>query len=307
MLIFTLAVEEIYISDGRLIEQGLWKAKVGDLRVKADKEGLIGSREGAVGIIAGSFLDAVRKRVPEAKFGVMFSGGVDSSLIAFLCRKLGRRFTCYTAGFRDSGDVAASKIAAEYIGLSHRLKIFSLEEVEQVIRDVLPVLKYRDFVNVSVASVVQATVSMAKNDGVSCLFSGLGSEEIFAGYRRHELAGDVNAECWSGLESMWARDLSRDCCLAEKNKVDFLTPFLDENLIVSAMRVPGEYKILNGEKKLILRESALSLGLQRDVAFRRKVAAQYGSGFDAAIQELARQCGFRSKAAFVQGLLASDA
>ena len=60
---------------------------------------------------------AIKKRIPDKKFGIFFSGGVDSSLIAAVCKKLGVDFICYTVGFQDGGKepddvVEAKKVAS---------------------------------------------------------------------------------------------------------------------------------------------------------------------------------------------------
>ena len=316
-----MASEEMFLENGRLLDRAAWEARISSLKAEVNAaNAAVDGKKAAISLLKKRIPDAVAERIPldgngdgRGKFGVMFSGGVDSSIIAFLCKKLcektGRRFVCYTAGFGSSKDVEAAKYAAGVIGLELKAEVFELEKIEGIVRAVLPVLRSRgvaDTVNVGVASVVYAVASMGKKDGVSFLFSGLGSEEIFAGYQRHEkaaAAGYVNEECWAGLKQMWSRDLLRDCALAELTGASFLTPFLDEKVVAAAMSIPGSLKISGREKKLILREAALELGLPEQVAFRKKIAAQYGSGFDLALGKLAKRHGFRLKSAFVESLV----
>jgi asparagine synthase (glutamine-hydrolysing) len=144
---------------------------------------------------------------------------------------------------------------------------------------------------------------MAKKDNVNFLFSGLGSEELFAGYQRHKLAKDKQAECWQGLLNMYERDLLRDNAISSATKVALLTPFLDEQLISAAMRVPAKYKIDDSGSKLILREIAQDLRLPKDIAWRGKRAAQYGSRLDKAIDKLARKNGFKLKKDYLNNLI----
>ncbi len=87
-------------------------------------------------------------------------------------------------------------------------------------------------------------------------------------------------------------------------KISFLTPFLDEGLIIAAMGIPAKYKISGTEKKLILRETAAGMGLPMETAFRKKLAAQYGSGFDKAIEKLATKNGFRHKRDYLASISA---
>ncbi|MFQ5475013.1 MAG: asparagine synthase C-terminal domain-containing protein, partial [Candidatus Nanoarchaeia archaeon] len=183
--------------------------------------------------------------------------------------------------------------------------VFNLDEAEKIIRKAVAILAKPEkvdadyVVKVGVASVVIAVAGIAED---KLFFSGLGSEELFAGYERHEKAGDVNEECWRGLRAMWRRDLIRDSAVAEALDIELRTPFLDKGLIVSAMAVPGNRKINDKDKKIILREIAEELGLE-EYAWRKKQGAQYGSRFDRAIAKLAKKKGFEKKGDYLRGLL----
>jgi asparagine synthase (glutamine-hydrolysing) len=144
---------------------------------------------------------------------------------------------------------------------------------------------------------------MAKKDRVKFLFSGLGSEELFAGYHRHRLAKDKQGECWQGLLNMYERDLLRDSAVASAARVSLITPFLDERLIATAMRIPAKHKMSDEHSKLILRQAAQDLGLPKEFAWRGKKAAQYGSRLDKAISKLARKKGFKLKKDYLKSLI----
>ncbi|HLC32534.1 MAG TPA: asparagine synthase-related protein, partial [Candidatus Nanoarchaeia archaeon] len=152
------------------------------------------------------------------------------------------------------------------------------------------IVPHADVISIGVGSVVVAAAELAKIDGVDILFAGLGSEEIFAGYERHVKAKDVNEECWNGLTNViWERDFTRDAAIATKMKFTVRVPFLDDEVIKTAMGISGEHKIREDQKKVILREIAESTGLPKEIAWRKKKAAQYGSGFDKALEQLAKQ------------------
>ena len=80
------------------------------------------------------------------------------------------------------------------------------------------------------------------------------------------------------------------------------TPFLDEELIVQAMRIEASRKINNQHKKIILREIAETIGLRKDVAWREKQAAQYGSWFDKALKKLSLKQQFPTKQDYINSL-----
>ncbi len=246
--------------------------------------------------------NAVKERIPNGKCGLFLSGGVDSSFLALLLKKFDADFTCYSVGLKNSPDILAAKKAAELLKLNLKVKEFTLSEVEDLMKRTGKLLPSVDVVSVGVGSVVVAAAELAKADGVNILFAGLGSEEIFAGYERHVNAKDVNEECWNGLTKiLWDRDFTRDSAIAGKLKFTVRIPFLDDNVIKEAMGISGNLKIKDDEKKVILREIAEELGLPKDIAWRKKKAAQYGSGFDKALEMLAKRAK-HSKSEFVKHL-----
>lgn len=275
-----------------MISEKEWNKKIDSLKAKgkATKKELKDSVE-----------KAIVSSIPDEKFGIMFSGGVDSSLIAFLCKQKKADFICYAVGLENSADVAAAKKAAKLLKVKLKVKIFSLEEVEEVLKEVTGIIGV-DVMRVGVGSVVYAAMKLAEKDGIKKLYSGLGAEEIFAGYDRHVSSKDINKECWKGLKTMWKRDITRDNAIADKLGFELITPFLDFDLIKTAMQVPGSRKVNKEQKKVILREVAEDLGLPREIAWRRKQAAQYGSKFDRAILRLSKRGKFRYKKQYLEDI-----
>ena len=247
-------------------------------------------------------VEAVRKRMPKKKFGVLLSGGVDSCLIALLCRQAGAKFACYTVGLHDSPDIPWALAFAKRYKLPLKIRTFDLDEAEKLFKKAKKMLKHVDILSVGVGAVTLAAMALAKKDKIKYVFSGLGSEEIFAGYHQHAEAKDVHAESSKGLKKTWQRDLRRDYAIAAALKMEILTPFLDEDLIKTAMGIPPKRKITKKEKKIILREIAQDLGLPKKYAWRAKKAAQYGSWFDKAMQKLARRAGYQFKQTYLDKL-----
>jgi asparagine synthase (glutamine-hydrolysing) len=281
------------IKNGELVSEKDWIKHIDSLREKgtATKEEL---KE--------AIIDAVRKRIPEKRFGIFFSGGIDSTLIAMLCKRLGARFICYSIGYGNADDIMwANKVSAK-LKLNLKKRILEFYEAENYINKTAKLLGEieRPVVHVGVGAVFMAAADLAKEDNIDVFFSGLGSEEIFAGYERHEKSKDINEECWFGLKRMIQGDLKRDYLIGKEKKIEVLTPFLDENVIRTAMKIPGNEKIKGEHKKAVLREIAEEMGLQREFAWRKKKAAQYGSRIDKAIGKLA---GKQQKGDYLKGLL----
>ncbi|MFO7711219.1 MAG: diphthine--ammonia ligase, partial [Candidatus Woesearchaeota archaeon] len=231
---------------------------------------------------------AIKKRIPDKKIGLLFSGGIDSTFLALVLKELGIPFTCYTAGVsEESKDVKAAREVAEHLNLPLRTKILD-EGLPAYLERIVPLIEDSNVVKVGVAIPFYLACEMAKKDNVKVLFSGLGSEEIFAGYNRHRQAKDINKECLNGLLNMYERDLYRDDKVTMHHTIELRLPFLDHDLIRYALSIPAEYKLNQEQSKIILREIAHDCGLPKKFSERKKQAAQYGSSFDKAIAKLAK-------------------
>ncbi|MFH1276645.1 MAG: asparagine synthase-related protein [Candidatus Woesearchaeota archaeon] len=296
-------MEELWLKDNELIPKFEWIQEINKLKTNI----ILNNKEEIKKQLKKQLISAVEKRLPNKKFAILFSGGVDSSFIAAVCKKLNKDFVCISIGFQDDTkepeDIVEAKKVAKKLNLNLKYKVFNLVEAENIIEETVGILKTynkTDVVNIGVGSVVLAAIALGRKEGINYFLGGLGSEEIFAGYERHDKAQDINDECWKGLEGMWERDLIRDFNLAKKLGVKVKTPFLDEELINFAMKIPSEWKIVKEQKKVILREVAEEL--LGEFAWRKKKAAQYGSCFDKAIAKLTKKKGFEFKKDYLESL-----
>lgn len=289
-----MTIESGIVKNGKLINEINWKKDIDDIK----KETRFTEKKKGKENLKKKLIEAVEKRT-DKKFGILFSGGVDSSLISLICKKLNKKFTCYSVGMETADDIEWAKKVAKKLNLDLKYRIYSLEDVERVLKKTIKILKRRDIISAAVGSVVVAAMELSKE---KVLFSGLGSEEIFAGYQRHAEAKDVNKECWNGLKNMWQRDFLRDYGIASYFKKEVMTPFLDKDVIKAAMQIEPKYKINKDNKKIIIREIAEDLGLSKEFAWRKKKAAQYGSNFDKAILKLAKRNGFKYKKEYLESL-----
>ena len=253
------------------------------------------------------FIDAVEKRVPEGELGLLFSGGVDSTMVAAALQELDKDFTAYTSGIQH-GNVNAPRDMdwARKIADKMDIKLESYEASLEEVEGELP--KITDWI--SSTSVVKNGVALPfhfalrgtegsegqedlRSSTEQVVMSGLGSEQLYAGYHRQQ--GYLNKECLSGLRSIFERDLYRDNVISFRNGYELRVPFLDHDLIEHALTIPEDYKVKDEYRKYVLRKAAEKLGVPEEVAWRGKTAAQYGSNFDKAIDRLAKNNDFDHK------------
>lgn len=251
---------------------------------------------------------AIQKRIPHQKFGVLFSGGIDSTYLAKFFKDQNYDFTCYTAVLETDdvplsvlpSDLSAAQEIARQLNLQLKIKKIKLDEIPAYLQKIVPLIEDSNVTKVGVALTFYLASEMAKEDGCKVIFSGLGSEEIFAGYERHKQSANINQECVSGLLKLYEHDLYRDDVLTMENNIELRLPYLDKELVAYALKIPQQYKVTASQTKFILRSIAQEEGLPEQFALRRKVAAQYGSRMDNAIARLSRKAGQGSKSAYLQ-------
>lgn len=229
---------------------------------------------------------SVEKRVYGlSKVGIIFSGGVDSTLLAKITSDLGVDTRLYTVGLESSGDVKFARLAAEKLNLPLKVRIINDEIVKKYTEPVLDAIEEFNIMKLGVGMPSFMASEMASLDNLKVVMSGQGADELFAGYNRYinlynEKKEDAFDNILDDLEKIYHVNLQRDDGVTMANSVELRVPYLDKELVDMAIKIPMKYKMEceNNLRKCILREVASDLGVPKEIVSRPKKAAQYGSG-----------------------------
>jgi len=253
-------------------------------------------------------LRSVASNIPDEDFGLLLSGGVDSTLLAVCLKQIAgaERFTCYCAGITGAKDIEVAIAAARVHGLNLKVSEVDTDDLEHYLPEVIGLVEDSNAMKAGVGLPILIAARRAKEDGIAKIFVGNGADELFGGYGRHIESKDLNKDCFSDMLSYYERNGYRDDVIGANAGVEFLMPFLDPEIIEYALKIPPALKIKGDLHKAILREVAIEIGVDGAFALRKKTAAQYGSGFDRAIAKLARNHGYRSKSQYLKQFLGRE-
>lgn len=254
---------------------------------------------------------SIASKVPHGKFGLLLSGGLDSSIIALILKKSRRDFNCYTieinnGNFKKSEDVEYSRRLAEEFGLNLKIIYAKAEEIEKSVLSIVKLIPDIDVMKLSIALPVYLCLKQAKDDGCENVFIGTGCDTLFAGFNRYKKAKNVNEACRKDLKETFKKIDAREKVLARHVEINLIFPFLDKNLIDYSLEIPGECKIKGGVEKYILRKTAEKMGLPEFIAWRKKKAIQYSSNSQKSLEKLTKKNGFRKIGNYLDYLKKKD-
>ena len=222
--------------------------------------------------------------------GVIFSGGVDSSYLALLLGEISNniplKITLYAVGVEGSKDLEAAIKASKSLNLPLEI----CEVTEEMIREALPsvvrAISDDNLMKVGVGLTTYFATKMVARDGIKVAISGQGADELFGGYKRYLksfVEDTLNYELREDISNMYHVNLERDDACSMLNSVELRLPFLDKALVELVLNIPDNKKIVSMHddmRKSFLRKLAFEDGLNYDIAYRPKKAAQYGTGID---------------------------
>lgn len=243
--------------------------------------------------------ESVKKRTKDARRVAMaFSGGLDSSLIAFLTRELGLKVELYAALIEDAPEIEGVSEAARLLDLPLNLEVREMDSILGELDEILWFIEEPDRMKLEVAMPLYMAAMKAYRDGHRMIFSGQGSDELFGGYRK--FLSILGEKGWNGLDNAIKEAVKNSYRINFERDEPVITgvgltgrfPYTDRNLTCFGLKLSPKLKIY-GEgdnlRKRILREAALKLGLPKPLALKQKRSAQYGSGVHYAITKIAKK------------------
>jgi asparagine synthase (glutamine-hydrolysing) len=238
-----------------------------------------------------------RQLMSDVPYGVLLSGGLDSSIISAVAKKFAARrvetgdlkdawwpqLHSFAVGLKESPDLVAARKVAEHIGTVHHEVNFTIEEGLDALRDVIYHIETYDVTTIRASTPMYLLARVIKSMGVKMVLSGEGSDELFGGYLYFHKAPNAKE-----FHEETVRKLSKlhsyDCLRANKSLaawgVEGRVPFLDKEFMDVAMRLnPADKMAGNGKiEKHILRK-AFEDYLPHEVAWRQKEQFSDGVGY----------------------------
>lgn len=242
--------------------------------------------------------EAVKQQLmSDVPYGVLLSGGLDSSIISAIAQKYAAkrvedggqtgawwpRLHSFAVGLKGAPDLEKARCVAEHIGTVHHEINYTIQEGLDAIRDVIYFTETYDVTTVRASTPMYLLARVIKSMGIKMVLSGEGADEIFGGYLYFHKAPSAQA-----FHEETVRKLSKlhwyDCLRANKSLsawgVEGRVPFLDRDFLDIAMRLNPQAKMCPGDvmEKKILRKAFADM-LPEEIAWRQKEQFSDGVGY----------------------------
>lgn len=231
------------------------------------------------------------------RVGVLFSGGIDSVVVARALQMAGIAIQCYCVGKSESLDMKMAPQAADALGLPLKTLALESELSEGLLKEIVRAIELAGPIQVEAAIPMYLAARMCSQDGIKVMFTGQGADELFAGYSWYnDVVYDfgypvLQSKMWEDIQALYQDTLEREDRMAMAHGIELRAPFLDGDLMRFVMQIAPTMKIHRNRdplRKRLHRELARLLGIPESVAFREKVRAQDGTGVRGLLYDHAR-------------------
>ena len=238
-----------------------------------------------------------RQLMSDVPFGVLLSGGLDSSIISSIVKKFSKKriesdqkkdawwpqIHSFAVGLKGSPDLKAANKVSKDLGTVHHEIHFTIQEALDSLEDVIYYLETYDVTTVRASTPMYLMARYIKSMGIKMVLSGEGADEIFGGYLYFHKAPN-SKEFHEETVRKIAKLHLYDCLRANKSLsawgVEGRVPFLDKEFIDYSMNLDPKLKMISSDKieKHILRESFKGY-LPDDILWRQKEQFSDGVGY----------------------------
>ncbi len=213
---------------------------------------------------------------------ISFSGGLDSSIIAYIFRR--ENISLHAVGFEGSHDLLNARKSAEILGLPLGEMLISDEDVSEAIVELWDIAGPMSAVEIS----FELPLYFVARDVHEDICTGQGADELFGGYAKYLEHEELMEHDLNTLLQITA---PREKKMVQHFGHTLNTPYLSEDIVEFSKKVPVDCKIRNGVRKYVLREAARIIGVPEEIVTREKKAAQYGSGIWKSMRRQAKRSG----------------
>ena len=239
-----------------------------------------------------------RQLMSDVPYGVLLSGGLDSSVISAIAKKYAARrietddlkdawwpqLHSFAIGLKESPDLAAAQRVADHIGTVHHEINFTVQEGLDALRDVIYHIETYDVTTVRASTPMYLLARVIKSMGVKMVLTGEGSDEMFGGYLYFHKAPDPKSFHEETVRKLKKLHLY-DCLRANKSLaawgVEGRVPFLDKEFLDVAMRLNPKDKMPgNGKIEKYLLRKAFEDYLPENIVWRQKEQFSDGVGYN---------------------------
>jgi len=228
-------------------------------------------------------MEAVEKRMKDnAVGGVLLSGGLDSSLIAYMAHEIKPDIECFTVSMQEGQDLPLAKDVTKYLGVNHQVLMFGEKEIQEI----LPLaIHHQEMYEESCVhgAIANFLAGRFVSPHTKVVLTGEGADEFFAGYDGQFKRGGNPEEIASIVDKLinvaHNTALQRLDRLNAANSYESRTPFLDAQVMDFSLKIPLQYKIHGQEQvgKWILRQ-AFEGCLPEHIIYQTKRFFAQGSG-----------------------------
>ncbi len=257
--------------------------------------------ETAIQRLKSALLQSVGERISDVnEAAVAFSGGLDSSVIAFLTKLCGIDAHLICVELEGQKETAFAERAAETLDLPIHVVTYSSDDLEEDLLKVLWLVEEPSPLNTGIAVPVFWIAEQSAKLGFHVLLAGQGSDELFGGYRRYLEsyakggAAGLQRRLYEDVVACHETNFQRDNKVCSFHRVELRLPFADWEVIQLALSFPARLKIASPRdalRKKVLRRTATMLGIPESIAEKPKKAIQYTTGVNQALKGLAKKKG----------------